>query len=111
LVGPDFYLGDPQTVAGYVGGSIGVLYGSGIDGDLVGGPEIGLIWNPINWKISFLVCWLGQFLANFLMAWRICVHSVGPQLRHLLSPCAISNHSESLTLFAQPGDLQIESDC
>lgn len=53
VVGPDFYLGDPQTVAGYVGGNIGVLYGSGIDDDLVGGPEIGLIWDPINWKIAY----------------------------------------------------------
>ena len=53
VVGPDFYLGDPQDVAGYVGGNIGMLYGAGIDDDLVGGPEIGLIAGPINWKIAY----------------------------------------------------------
>ena len=52
VVGPDFVFGDPQF-AGYVGGNIGYLYGSGFDDDLVGGPEVGLIAGPINWKIAY----------------------------------------------------------
>jgi hypothetical protein len=52
VIGPDFVFGD-QNLAGYVGGNIGYLYGSGFDDDLVGGPEIGLIAGPINWKIAY----------------------------------------------------------
>jgi OmpA family len=52
VIGPDFVFGNPN-LAGYVGGNIGYLYGSGFDDDLVGGPEIGLIAGPINWKIAY----------------------------------------------------------
>jgi OmpA family len=52
VVGPDLIFGDPQF-AGYFGGNIGYLYGSGFDDDLVGGPEVGLIAGPINWKIGY----------------------------------------------------------
>jgi len=52
VVGPDFIFGNPQ-LAGYVGGNIGYLYGSGLDDDFVGGPEVGLIAGPINWKIAY----------------------------------------------------------
>jgi hypothetical protein len=51
VIGPGFIFGDLR-LAGYVGGNIGYLYGSGFDDDLVGGPEIGLIAGPINWRIA-----------------------------------------------------------
>ncbi len=53
MVGPDFYFGDPQDVAGYVGANIGGIYGDGFDDDFAGGPEVGLIVGPINWKIGY----------------------------------------------------------
>jgi hypothetical protein len=49
VFGPDFFLGDMF----YVGGNIGYLYGSGIDDDAVGGPEAGIQWEFIDWKVAY----------------------------------------------------------
>ena len=49
VVGPDFFLGDVF----YLGGNIGYLYGSGFDDDWVGGPELGLRWDVIDWKVAY----------------------------------------------------------
>jgi hypothetical protein len=52
VVGPDILFGSSDA-AGYVGGNIGYLYGSGIDDDFVAGPEVGIIAGPINWKVGY----------------------------------------------------------
>ncbi len=49
VVGPDFFLGDNF----YVGGNIGYLYGSGFHDDFVGGPEVGIQWEFVNWKVAY----------------------------------------------------------
>jgi hypothetical protein len=49
VIGPDFYLGDMF----YVGGNIGYLYGSGFHDDWIGGPEVGLQWEFIDWKVAY----------------------------------------------------------
>jgi hypothetical protein len=49
VIGPDFYIGDIF----YVGGNIGYLYGSGLHDDWIGGPEIGMQLDFVNWKIAY----------------------------------------------------------
>ena len=49
VVGPDFWLGDMF----YVGGNIGYLYGSGFDDDAIAGPEVGMQWEFIDWKVAY----------------------------------------------------------
>jgi hypothetical protein len=49
VVGPDFFLGDMF----YVGGNIGYLYGSGIDDEFIGGPEVGVQWEFIDMKVAY----------------------------------------------------------
>ena len=49
VMGPDFFLGDNF----YVGGNIGYLYGSGINDDFIGGPEVGVQWNMFNMKVAY----------------------------------------------------------
>jgi hypothetical protein len=49
VIGPDFYLGDIF----YVGGNIGYLYGEGFHDDFVGGPEAGISWGLIDWKVAY----------------------------------------------------------
>jgi len=49
VIGPDIFLGDNF----YVGGNIGYLYGSGIHDDFIGGPEVGIQWEFINWKVAY----------------------------------------------------------
>ena len=52
VIGPDFVFGSPDF-AGYAGVNFGVLYGAGINDDLVAGPEVGLIAGPVNWKVGY----------------------------------------------------------
>ena len=52
VIGPDFVFGDRQF-AGYLGANVGFLYGSGFDDDFVGGPEVGLVAGPVNWKVAY----------------------------------------------------------
>jgi hypothetical protein len=49
VIGPDFFLGDMF----YAGGNIGYLYGSGIDDEFIAGPEIGIQWEMIDWKVAY----------------------------------------------------------
>ena len=49
VIGPDFYLGDMF----YVGGNFGYLYGEGIHDELIAGPEVGVQWEFINWKVAY----------------------------------------------------------
>jgi hypothetical protein len=49
VIGPDIFLGDMF----YVGGNIGYLYGSGFHDDWIGGPEVGLQWEFIDWKVAY----------------------------------------------------------
>jgi hypothetical protein len=49
VVGPDFYLGDMF----YVGGNFGYLYGDGIHDELIAGPEVGMRWEFIDWKVAY----------------------------------------------------------
>jgi len=49
VIGPDFWLGDMF----YVGGNFGALYGSGIDDDLIAGPEVGVQWKFLDWKVAY----------------------------------------------------------
>ncbi|WP_395018503.1 OmpA family protein [Dongia sp.] len=49
VVGPDFYLGDMF----YVGGNFGYLYGDGFHDDFIAGPEAGVQWEFINWKVAY----------------------------------------------------------
>jgi hypothetical protein len=57
VVGPDFYFGDLLSdnlpVAPYIGGNIGYLYGSGINDDGIGGPEIGLRMGMFDMKVAY----------------------------------------------------------
>ncbi|HEY4164922.1 MAG TPA: OmpA family protein [Dongiaceae bacterium] len=57
VVGPDFYFGDLLSddlpVAPYIGGNIGYLYGSGINDDGVGGPELGLKVGIFDMKVAY----------------------------------------------------------
>jgi hypothetical protein len=49
VFGPDIFLGDMF----YVGGNIGYLYGSGFHDDGIAGPEVGLQWKFIDWKVAY----------------------------------------------------------
>jgi hypothetical protein len=49
VVGPDFYLGDMF----YVGGNFGYLYGEGFHDELIAGPEAGVQWQFIDWKVAY----------------------------------------------------------
>jgi hypothetical protein len=49
VIGPDFYLGDMF----YVGGNFGYLYGNGIHDELIAGPEVGMQWEFVNWKVAY----------------------------------------------------------
>jgi hypothetical protein len=49
VFGPDFYIGDMF----YVGGNIGYLYGSGFHDDWIAGPEAGIKWNFLDWKVAY----------------------------------------------------------
>jgi hypothetical protein len=49
VIGPDFYLGDMF----YAGGNFGYLYGDGIHDALIAGPEVGVQWEFINWKVAY----------------------------------------------------------
>jgi hypothetical protein len=49
VIGPDFYLGDMF----YVGGNFGYLYGDGFHDELIAGPEVGLQWEFIDWKVAY----------------------------------------------------------
>jgi len=49
VIGPDFYLGDML----YAGGNFGYLYGDGFHDELIAGPEVGLQWEFINWKVAY----------------------------------------------------------
>jgi hypothetical protein len=49
VIGPDFYLGDMF----YVGGNFGYLYGDGFHDDFIAGPEAGVQWEFINWKVAY----------------------------------------------------------
>jgi len=49
VFGPDFYVGDIF----YVGANIGYLYGSGIHDDGIAGPEAGIRWEFIDWKVAY----------------------------------------------------------
>ncbi len=49
VIGPDFYFGDMF----YAGGNVGYLYGEGLHDDWVGGPEVGMQWDFVNWKIAY----------------------------------------------------------
>jgi len=49
VVGPDFYIGDMF----HVGGNFGYLYGDGIHDELIAGPEVGVHWDFIDWKVAY----------------------------------------------------------
>lgn len=49
----DFTFGDPQQFQGRVGGNFGYLYGSGIDDDLIAGPEIGFTAGRFIGKVAY----------------------------------------------------------
>jgi hypothetical protein len=49
VIGPDFYLGDMF----YVGGNFGYLYGDGFHDEWIAGPEVGLQWEFVNWKVAY----------------------------------------------------------
>jgi hypothetical protein len=49
VIGPDFYLSDIF----YVGGNFGYLYGDGFHDDFIAGPEAGIQWKFINWKVAY----------------------------------------------------------
>ena len=49
VIGPDFFFGDIF----YAGGNIGYIYGSGLRDDWIGGPEVGLQIDFVNWKIAY----------------------------------------------------------
>jgi len=49
VIGPDFYLGDMF----YVGGNFGYLYGDGFHDSLIAGPEVGMRWEFIDWKVAY----------------------------------------------------------
>lgn len=49
VIGPDFYLGDMF----YVGANFGYLYGDGFHDDFIAGPEAGVQWEFINWKVAY----------------------------------------------------------
>jgi hypothetical protein len=49
VIGPDFYLGDMF----YVGANVGYLYGDGFHDDFIAGPEVGVQWEFINWKVAY----------------------------------------------------------
>lgn len=49
----DFTFGDPQQFQGRVGGNFGYLYGSGIDDDLIVGPEIGFTAGRFIGKVAY----------------------------------------------------------
>ena len=49
VIGPDFYLGEMF----YVGGNFGYLYGDGFHDELIAGPEAGVQWEFINWKVAY----------------------------------------------------------
>ena len=49
VFGPDFHIGDMF----YVGGNIGYLYGSGFHDDGIAGPEAGIQWEFIDWKVAY----------------------------------------------------------
>jgi OmpA family len=49
VFGPDFFLGENF----FVGGNIGYLYGSGINDDFIGGPEVGVQWDMFNMKVAY----------------------------------------------------------
>jgi hypothetical protein len=49
VIGPDFYLGDMF----YVGGNFGYLYGDGFHDDFIAGPEAGVQWEFVNWKVAY----------------------------------------------------------
>jgi hypothetical protein len=49
VIGPDFYLGDMF----YVGGNFGYLYGDGFHDDFIAGPEAGVRWEFIDWKVAY----------------------------------------------------------
>lgn len=48
----DFTFGDEEA-SGHIGGNIGYLYGSGIDDDFVGGPEIGYAVGAFIAKVAY----------------------------------------------------------
>jgi hypothetical protein len=49
VFGPDFHFGDMF----YVGGNIGYLYGSGFHDDWIAGPEAGIQWDYVDWKVAY----------------------------------------------------------
>ncbi|MES1151864.1 MAG: hypothetical protein ABUL54_08215, partial [Dongia sp.] len=49
VFGPDFYVGDIF----YVGANIGYLYGSGIHDAGIAGPEAGIRWEFVDWKVAY----------------------------------------------------------
>jgi hypothetical protein len=49
VFGPDFHFAKMF----YVGANIGYLYGSGIDDDAIAGPEAGVQWRNIDWKVAY----------------------------------------------------------
>ena len=52
MIGPDFIFGN-EDFQGYIGGNIGLIYGSGFDDDLAGGPEIGFRAGIFDWKVAY----------------------------------------------------------
>jgi hypothetical protein len=52
MVGPDLTFGN-EDLQGYVGGNIGLIYGSGFDDDFAGGPEIGFRAGFLDWKVAY----------------------------------------------------------
>jgi OmpA family len=53
VIGPDFTFGDPAGFQGFVGANFGVLYGAGINDDLIAGPEIGFRANIFDLKVGY----------------------------------------------------------
>jgi hypothetical protein len=49
----DLILSDDDDFRPHIGGNIGYLYGSGIDDDFVGGPEIGFASGPFIAKVAY----------------------------------------------------------
>jgi hypothetical protein len=52
MIGPDFIFGN-EDFQGYIGGNIGLIYGSGFDDDLAGGPEVGFRAGIFDWKVAY----------------------------------------------------------
>lgn len=49
VFGPDIHVGDLF----YVGANIGYLYGSGFHDDFIAGPEAGISWEFVDWKVAY----------------------------------------------------------